>query len=141
MSSRVINAKELKKEFEEIAVCYFKLLCAQWELYCDYGSWYGGEIGSLLDYGDGYITIDYDDMRYCVENEVSIEEYLDWQHYIHFCYEYKQDAPNFKSWHKGCPRISKETRERLYKLKAEFEQACKEASNSIIDYGNGKEKA
>lgn len=128
------NAKieTLKKNFELTANGYLKVLCDKWELDEGYGYWIGDEIGGLYDVADGYVTITYDDIRYCVENDVSLEEYNDWQEYCLFCHDYKQTMPNFKSWHKGCPRISKEMREHLKKLKAEFEQACKEASESLF---------
>jgi len=130
--SKIINKAALKQDFEKTAVAYSKLLCANWELDEEYGYWIGDEIGGLYDFADGYVTITYDDMRFCVENDVSLEEYNDWQNYCLFCHEYKQTIPNFKSWHRGCPRISNETRELLKKLKAEFEQACKEASESLF---------
>lgn len=128
------NAKieTLKKNFELTANGYLKVLCDKWELDEGYGYWIGDEIGGLYDFADGYVTITYDDMRFCVENDVSLEEYNSWQEYCLFCHDYKQTMPNFKSWHKGCPRISKEMREHLKKLKAEFEQACKEASESLF---------
>lgn len=131
-NTQIINKAALKRTFEETAIGYLKLLCTDWELDEEYGYWIGDEIGGLYDLADGYVTITYDDMRFCVENDVSLEEYNDWQNYCLFCHEYKQTIPNFKSWHRGCPRISKETRELLKKLKAEFEQACKEASESLF---------
>ena len=132
MSTFIINVQNLKETFEKVANGYLRLLCANWGLEEDYGYWAGDEIGGLYDYGDGYITINYDDMRYCVENDVHVLEYIDWQNYVHFCYDYKQNAPNFKSYHKGCPRISEEMREHLKELKAEFEKACKEAEESLF---------
>ena len=129
--SHIISNAELKKDFERVANDYIKMLCALWELDEYYGYWIGDEIGGLYDFADGYVTINYDDIRYCIDNDVKLEEYVDWQNYIVFCHEYHQKAPNFKSYHRGCPRISKEYRERLYKLKTEFEKACQEASESL----------
>ena len=131
-NTQIINKVALKQSFEKTAIGYSKLLCANWELDEEYGYWIGDEIGGLYDFADGYVTITYDDMRFCVENDVSLEEYNDWQNYCLFCHDYKQTMPNFKSWHRGCPHISKEARELLKKLKAEFEQACKEASESLF---------
>ena len=129
--AQIISVPELKKDFERVADGYIKMLCALWKLDEDYGYWIGDEIGGLYDFADGYVTINYDDIRYCINNNVKLEEYVDWQNYIVFCHDYNQNAPNFKSYHRGCPRISKEYRERLYKLKQEFEKACKEASESL----------
>lgn len=132
MSTTNAKIETLKKNFELTANGYLNVLCSKWELDKDYGYWIGDEIGGLYDVSDGYVTITYDDIRYCVENDVSLEEYNDWQEYCLFCNDYKQTMPNFKAWHRGCPRISKEIREHLKKLKAEFEQACKEASESLF---------
>lgn len=132
MSCNNKKVSTLKKEFERIANNYVKLLCDAWDLDENYGYWVGDEIGGIYDFADGYIIINYDDMRYCVENDVKVHDFVDWQEYIIFCHDYKQTMPNFKSWHRGCPRISKEMREHLKKLKSEFEQACKDASENLF---------
>ena len=127
----VTSIENLKKNFELTANGYLNVLCKKWQLDKDYGYWIGDEIGGLFDFADGYITINYDDMRYCVENEVSIKEYVDWQNYCLFCYEFKQTIPNFRSWHKGCPRLSEEQQKTLRKMKKDFEKACEETKKSI----------
>lgn len=132
MSCNAKKASTLKKEFEKTANNYLKLLCDSWDLDEYYGYWVGDEVGGIYDFADGYITINYDDIRYCVENDVKLKDFIDWQEYIIFCHDYNQTMPNFQSYYKGCPRISDEFRERLYKLKTELEQACKEAKESLF---------
>ena len=97
-----------------------------WELDGHYGYWIGDEDGSLYDYGDGMFTISMDDIIYCVINDVTREQYMEWQEYICDAHEFKFDIPNLRSWMRGCPRTPPEAFDKLRKLKADLDKAVEE---------------
>jgi hypothetical protein len=70
-------------------------------------------------------TINMDDIIYCVENDVTQEQYIEWQEYCCDAAEFGFDLPNLKSWMMGCPRTSPDVFERLRKMKAELNEAVK----------------
>ncbi len=128
---RIISKEALKENFEWTAKSYVKMLCAEWHLDEDYGFWVGDDIGGVWCYGDNY-AMDYDTIRTIIDQDVKFADYIEWHDYCEWAYQYNQTAPNFKSWLKGCPRLSEEVQKRLIELKAEFEKACKEAEESLF---------
>lgn len=117
-----MQVKDIKKNYEEACNAYLKLLLQMWELDEDYGYWVGNDVGGVYAYGDLGLFVNFDDMRYVVENNIKIKEYREWLDYTVWATEVLQPCPNLKSWHKGCPRADKATQERLTMLKREIEQ-------------------
>lgn len=77
-------------------------------------------MGGVYDYGDGSIDINMADIIYCVENDISREEFDEWSAYIVEATEFGFTTPNLKSWHKGCPRTPQEVFDKLRKAQREF---------------------
>ena len=123
--------RQLKEQWEKACNGYLVELLRMWELDAHYGYWIGEETGSVYDYSDGMITISMDDIIYCVEHDMTREQYDEWQEYIIDATEFGFDTPNLKSWMRGCPRVSHEAFERLRKLKADLNDAIKEEQERV----------
>jgi predicted Fe-S protein YdhL (DUF1289 family) len=76
-------------------------------------------------------TIGIDDMIYCVDCDVTREEYMEWQEYCCDAAEFSFETPNLRSWLQGCPRTPSETFERLHKLKADLNNAINEEQERV----------
>ena len=116
--------RELKGQWELACNGYLMTLLDMWELDIYYGYWIGEEVGGVYDYG-GTFTIGMDDIIYCVEHDVTQQQYMEWQDYIFDADEFGFDTPNLKSWMMGCPRTAQEVFEKLRKMKAELNEAIK----------------
>ena len=123
--------RQLKEQWRQAVRGYQVALLNMWELDAHYGYWIGGEEGSVYDYGDGMFTIGIDDMIYCVDCDVTREQYIEWQEYICDAAEFGFDTPNLRSWISGCPRTSKETFDTLRMLKQNFQDAVEEEKKRI----------
>ena len=123
--------RQLKEQWRQAVRGYQAALLNMWELDAHYGYWIGGEEGSVYDYGDGMFTIGIDDMIYCVECDVTREQYIEWQDYICDAAEFGFDTPNLKSWMKGCTRIDESTFKGLREIKAKLNEAIREERERV----------
>lgn len=96
-------------------------LLLMWELNEDsgYGYWAGDQVGGVYCYGE-FIFIDMENIIYCVKNDVTEKEFMEWSEYCTWANEFHQPTPNLRSWMNGCPRCSKEEMEHLTELKKKF---------------------
>ena len=94
------HLKLLKETYEKACNDYVAALLNLWD---SDGYWIGGEVGGVYDI-DGWITIDMQDIVYCVENNVTSKEVSEWQDYYVKCHDYNLPAMNLNAWHKGAPR-------------------------------------
>lgn len=103
--SKVMNKahiKLLKENYEKACNEYVKALLTLWDLDGYYGYWIGDEVGGVYDI-DGWITIDMQEIIYCVENNVTSKEVSEWQDYYIKCHDYNLPMMNLNAWHKGAP--------------------------------------
>lgn len=121
----------LRQDYEKAVNGYLNELLRMWELDAYYGYWIGDDVGGVLDYGGGAFTIGMDDIIYCVENDVTREQYDEWQEYICDASEFNFPLPNLRSWMHGCPRTSQEAFEKLCKLKQNLNDAVEEEKQRI----------
>ena len=128
--------RQLKEQWRQAVRGYQTALLNMWELDAHYGYWIGGEEGSVYDYGDGMFTIGIDDMIYCVDCDVTREQYQEWQEYICDAAEFGFDTPNLRSFVRGCPRTSAETFKHLREIKAMLDDAIRDEKERVK---NGKE--
>ena len=126
----------LRERWEQACNDYLAELLRMWELDWEYGYWIGDEVGGVYDYADGVMTINMDDIIYCVEHDVEYKEYMAWQEYICEAAEFGFDTPNLRSWHRGCPRTPPEVFERLRGIKADLDKAVKEEKERIKNETN-----
>lgn len=107
----------LKEEFEHIANKYANKLVEMYfteddNIRADF-YWVGDEAGGILSVCD-YYFFNFDDIRYIVDNNVPFDTWLEWYDYTLIVADFALASPNLKSWHHGCPRLSKE---QLHNLK------------------------
>lgn len=116
-----IKAK-IKEQYEFAVNSYLLELLDMWELCAGYGYWIGDDVGGVYDYG-GMFTINMEDIIYCVEHDVTYEQYMELQEYICDAAEFGFDMPNLRSWMMGCPRTDEETFKKLREMKKGLEKA------------------
>ena len=102
-----------------------------WECDSYYGYWVADEVGGVYDYAGGDWTMTMDDIIYCVEHDVTCEQFQEWQEYIVAAHEFGFDTPNLKSWMMGCPRTPQAVFDRLRGMKAELDKAVEEEKQRI----------
>ena len=123
--------RQLKEQWGKGCEGYLCELLRMWELDGHYGYWIGDEVGGVYDYGDGMFTINMDDIIYCVLNDVTREQYIEWQEYICDASEFGFATPNLRSWMHGCPRTSAETFKHLREIKAMLNDAVQEEKERV----------
>jgi len=123
--------RQLKEQWKKACEGYLCELLRVWELDGYYGYWIGDEVGGVYDYGDGMFTINMDDIIYCVEDDVTREQYIEWQEYICDAAEFGFATPNLRSFVRGCPRTSAETFKHLREIKAMLNDAVQEEKERV----------
>lgn len=118
--------RQLKEQWEKACNGYITELLRMWEFDGYYGSWIAEEVGGVFDYGDGMLTINMDDIIYCVLNDITQEQYDEWQQYIIDASEFGFATPNLRSFVRGCPRTPAETFQHLRELKATLNDAIRD---------------
>ena len=113
------DKKVFRDKFNVACSLYVNELERMWDLNHAYGYWVGDEVGGVYD-NDGFITISLLDIIYCVEKDISLEEFLEYQDYNVKASDFNFHTINLKSWHTGCPRMPKESIEHLEKLREEM---------------------
>ena len=113
--------KQLEKRYSDTCEEYPKTFCKNYDRRYELDSWVAGACGTIACVGDYFFDF-HDVIKYAVDNNLTDwNEVVEWYDYTLFANEYNQTIPNFKSWHKGCPRLSKEAQQTLVKLKKDFE--------------------
>jgi len=122
--------RNLKVQWEQACNAYLLELSKMWELDYDltpngYGYWIADIVGDVYDYG-GMITINMQDIIFCVENDVSKDTYFEYTEYCLKCSEYNFPHPTFQAFAKGCPLIPQERFDRLEALQKDLDDYAKE---------------
>lgn len=118
--------KQLEKRYSDTCEEYLKTFCKNYDRRYELDSWVAGECGTIACVGDYFFDFN-DVIKYAVDKSLTDwDEVVEWYDYTLFANEYNQTIPNFQSWHKGCPRLTKEEQEHLIKLKKDFEDTIKE---------------
>ena len=123
--------RQLKEQWKKACNGFLVELLRMWELDAYYCYWIGEEVGGVLDYGSGMFTISMDDIIYCVENDVTQQQYMEWQEYICDASEFGFDTPNLRSFVRGCPRTSAETFKHLREIKEMLDEAVQEEKKRV----------
>ena len=72
------------------------------------------------------------EVKYSVDNNLmDWDELLRWYDYTLDAHELGLSIPNFRAWHKGCPRISDEKINELKSMRKELLNAIEEAKDSF----------
>jgi hypothetical protein len=120
----------LKKMWDECCHTYLLELAKMWgwQLSPVNDGWVGDEIGGVFCY-EGEIFIDFDDIRLCVENNVSEDVFREYLDYNSKAVYLGLDSINLQSWEKGCPRVKEEDLDRLIKMKDELNEEILKTKN------------
>ena len=74
----VQDKQTLKADYEKSVAAYIKTFCKQMEM--SFGHWIGDEVGGLADFND-YFTIDFTDIKRCVDEDVTRDTFIEWYDY------------------------------------------------------------
>lgn len=116
---------KLRKAYERVCNSYKSAIERMWDLNPACGYWIADQVGEVYDNG-GFVTLNLLEMIYCVEHDISWEEYDEWSQYNIQAHEYGFDFINLKSWHMGCPRVSQEEFDKLRGMRQDIEAAVDE---------------
>ena len=123
--------RNLQNKFEEVCNGYLLELCNMWDLSAKpYGDWICNEVGGTWCYGEN-LFIDFDNIKYCVDNNVSYSTYMDWLDYCVWAADFGQTVPNLKSWCMGCPRVDVATQEKLSSMRYELNKLIEETKSKF----------
>lgn len=120
-------AKSLRSRFRGICNEYVVEFCRLYKFAVEADDiWVADDAGTIACISDYYFDFN-SVIKYAVDNQLSDrDDLLSWYDYSLFAREYNQTIPNFESWSKGCPRMSKEEQEKLIGLKRDLEDAVKD---------------
>ena len=122
--------RHLKEQFETACNGYLLELHNMWGLSSKDGYWICDEVGGLYAHGES-IFIKMDEIIFCVENNVSMETFMEYSEYCLKCNEYNFNIPNLKSYFKGCPTVPQETFDRLDDLKRQMNECINDTKNKF----------
>lgn len=124
-----MKEESLRETYKHVCNGYLHSFCFSYKLDYSDSSWVADEQGTVACIGDYYVG--FDDIRYCVDNDVPFETWI--QHY-----DYLLDAEylglpliNLPSWCKGAPRASKEQIAHLKELREDLFNQTAELAKSI----------
>lgn len=118
---------KLKKDLEKAVKGYTVALQRQWgysEPATADSFWVGNDCTGVWCWESQNIFLNLSDVVYCVENDVPLEVVEEWSEYCSNATEHGFNVPNLPSFHKGCPRVSKEAFKRLQSLKNNIRDLC-----------------
>ena len=124
------SLKLLKKNYEDACNGWVTELLSQWNLDASNGWWVKDEVGTVYIH-EADFSLNMEEIIYCVENGVTLEEYWEFTEYCTKCNTYHFHIPNLEAYMKGCPRVPEETFEKLDSLREELDKSVKEAKNGL----------
>lgn len=122
----VQDKQTLKADYEKSVAAYIKAFCKQMEM--SFGHWIGDEVGGLADFND-YFTIDFTDIKRCVDEDVTRDTFIEWYDY---CVEVgsldiNATIPNLNSWLMGFrSKLTKEDIEHFKEMKNDLMKEANE---------------
>ena len=124
------HLRVLRTNYEDACNNYMLTLLNLWDISAKDGYWIGDEVGGLYAHGET-IFIKMDEIIFCVENNVSMETFMEYSEYCLKCNEYNFNIPNLKSYFKGCPTVPQETFDRLDDLKRQMNECINDTKNKF----------
>lgn len=111
----------LRLNYEKACQAYVNALYKLWDVDAIYCWWVGDRVGINLLVINTEHSLSMDDVIFCVENNVGYDEFLDNEEYNVWAREFNLNYINIEHWHMGNHGASEEEREKLSKLKKDFE--------------------
>ncbi len=121
---------DLSRRYDDICDEYVSRLNEMWDFSC--GFWVSDERGGLYCFNDEY-SITMEDLRFCVDNGVSYEEFVEWFEYECFIAEYGGNRINLMHWHMGNHGIPKDKRDQVVEEHARIERLKQEFLESVSE--------
>lgn len=112
--------KDLKKDYEDAVSAYVRAFSKQMNM--RFGGWIGDEVGGMADFDD-YYSLDFADVKRCVDEGYEWDEVLEWYDYCVEAGMYGIATPNLKSWMMGCPHLNGPEMERIRAASRRVEEA------------------
>lgn len=124
--------EELRKDYESACNNYLYQLLSDWgyDYSANIGWWVGDDVGGIYCLEDD-IFIRIDDIVYCVDNNISKDDYTYYTDYTTRCNNFGLETMNLNSFIKGAPRISDESFETLEQLKLDLENAIENTKENL----------
>ena len=122
--------KELQTQWNDACNAYLERLTKMWQWDSYYGGWAADEVGGWYIYGDD-TSITMDNIRYCVEHNITHTEYMKWSEYCVSAAEFNFNQVGLRAWCEGCPRIEQETFDHLRNLKQQLADDVEKIKNDI----------
>ena len=124
--------KELNKAYEKACNDILKAFAEEYKYAC-VQDWVAGEVGGVACINEEYF-INFDDMRYMLNNNIPFPEFLKWWDYSEEVGILGLKGMNFKSWIKGAPRYKREQLDRLQALRKEISDLTEETIKDLEGY-------
>lgn len=110
---------ELIKNYENAVNAIIEEFKNKQEIESNEGYWIGNQIGEVYDFGDT-MTFDFRDIMIDLKENATKGEIFKWRNYMLRIWQinnmaggvFLQEA-NYRSWLRGCPRISEEDLDRI----------------------------
>lgn len=121
-----MTTEQLKQTYADYCNAYLKKFCDLMDFSYEQDAWVAGQPGTVAAVTDYFFDF-HDVIKFCVDNNLNDQnEIIEWYDYTLWANDLNQPVPNFQSWHKGCPRTSKEMQEKLSTMKRELIKLCEE---------------
>ncbi len=115
-----MNRESLRKNLEEAVDAYVGVLTDRWGLNPSDCWWVGGRTGLDVFCFNDISAMSLEDIVYVVDNDISLEEFDEYEQYNIDAMEFGFDAINLRSWHLGAPRVPKSSFDNLRRMKKEI---------------------
>lgn len=119
----------LKERYAQICAIYLENFCSLMDFPFDTDPWVGSEPGTIAMVGDFFFDF-HDVVKYCVDQHLTdLTDLLQWYDYTLWAHENRQTVPNYRSWSRGCPRLSPEQRQKIDDARQRVDELIDEAKN------------
>lgn len=116
----------LNQRYNDACEEYLKAFCDTYGFQYEKDSWVSGDVGTITCVGDYFFDFN-SVVKYAVDNNLhDYEDLAEWYNYCMFAHNFNQTVPNFASWSKGCPRLSKAEQQKLIDLRNDLDAAVKD---------------
>lgn len=117
--TKIEKAREM---YERACNEYVQAFCNIFDFEYDEDCWVAGDVGGVACLGDYFFHF-LEEIKYCVDNNITdCNELLEWYDYCIDAHALGIAVPNFRSWHDGFPRMSREKMDKINELHRQIEE-------------------
>lgn len=126
--------KEKNDAYEKACNDILKAFAEEYEVQVDEQDWVGGDVGGIIGICQSEYFLNFEDLRYMLNNAIPFDEFLKWWDYSAEVGVLGLKGMNFKSWVKGAPRYKREQLDRLQELHKEIDELTEETIKDLEGY-------